>query len=171
LDTLLEKIVFYIVAINTPFLLCLADLDRLGAFFNNVSNKIIQNKNSYPIVRRYGYAFLLWNTSAYSIAIESFGQNPCFLTDVELRRLHRRFGHPSVRRLQQILQRSGHDVEFRTIEHFTKYCEHCQKYGRSPGRFSFTIKDDIEFNYNIVVDIFYIESKSVLHIVDEATRF
>jgi hypothetical protein len=40
----------------------------------------------------------------------------------------------------------------------------------------FTIQDeDIQFNYNIIVDILYIEgangSKPVLHILDEATRF
>lgn len=98
-------------------------------------------------------------------------ENPCFLTETELRRLHRRFGHPSVRRLRQVLERSGHKVELHALEHLTKYCEHCQKHGRSPGRFSFTIKDDIDFNYNVIVDILYIQGKPVLHLVDEATRF
>jgi hypothetical protein len=33
------------------------------------------------------------------------------------------------------------------------------------------LRDDIEFNFNIIVDIMYIASKPVLHVVDEATRF
>ncbi len=97
-------------------------------------------------------------------------QNPCFLSEIELRRLHRRFGHPSVRRLQQVLEQSGHEVELHALEHLTRYCKHSQKHGRLPGRCSFTIKDDIEFNYNVVVDIQYIQGKPVLHRVDEATN-
>ncbi len=46
------------------------------------------------------------------------------------------------------------------------------------SRFSFIIRDeDIQFNFNILVNILYIEikiegdNKSVLHIVDETIRF
>ncbi len=171
LDTPLRMIVFHIVQVNTPFLLFLADMDKLGAFFNNLTNKVIQSNRSYPVIRRYGHAFLLWCTSVYSFITESFIQNPCYLNDIELCRLHRRFRHPSVRRLQQVLERSEHKVELHVLEHLTKYYEHCQKHGQSPVRFSFTIKDDIEFNYNVIVDILYMEGKLVLHLVDEATRF
>ena len=169
-------ITFYIVKVNTPFLLCLADMDRLGAFFNNTINQVVQigpgTGRSHPVIWRYGHAFLLWRTSAYSVITESLSQNPCFLTEIELRRLHRRFGHPSVRRLHQILERSGHEVEIQALQHLTRYCEHCQKYGKSPGRFNFNIKeDDINFNFNVIVDILYIQGKPVLHLVDEATRF
>ena len=171
LGTPIGLVIFHIVQVNTPFLLCLANLDRLGAFFNNVTNMLVQSDRTYPIVRCYRHAFLLWCTSASSIAIESLTYNPCFLTEIELRRFHRCFGHSSVRRLQQVLERSGHDVELLALEHLTKYCEHCQKHGKSLGRFSFTLKDDIDFNFNIIVDILYIDGKPVLHIVDESTRF
>jgi IS30 family transposase len=33
------------------------------------------------------------------------------------------------------------------------------------------LKDDVDFNYSIIVDIFYIDGKPVLHIVDEGTRY
>ena len=105
------------------------------------------------------------------MAAESLALNPCYLTDIELQRLHRRFGHPSVHRLHQLLERSGHNVELQALQYLTKYCEHCQKYSRSPGRFAFTLKDDLDFNYNVIIDIMYIEGKPVLHLVDEATRF
>ena len=146
-------------------------MDKLGAFFNNLTNQVVQAQHTHPVIRRYGHAFLLWCTSAYALATESFSENPCFLTTTELRRLHRRFGHPSVSRLHRILERSGHDVDLRALEYLVKYCHHCQKHGKSPGRFGFTIKDDVEFNYYIVVDILYIEGKAVLQLVDEATRF
>ena len=47
--------------------------------------------------------------------------NPCFLTELELHRLHCRFGYPSVRQFYQVLERSGHDVELPALEHLTKY--------------------------------------------------
>ena len=175
LDTPLGLVTFHIVLVNTPFLLCLADMDKHGAFFNNITNQVIQSQTQptrcHPVIRRYGHAFLLWYTSAYTLATESLTLNPCYLTDVELRRLHRRFGHPSVYRLHQLLEQSGHNVELQALQYLTKYCEQCQKHGRSPGRFTFTLKDDINFNYNVIIDIMYIGSKPVLHLVDEATRF
>ena len=94
-------------------------------YFNNITNQLVQSSQFYPVVRRYGHVFLSWCTSAYTIATESFNQNPCFLTDIELCRLHRQFGHPSVPHLQQILERSGQDFELHAIEHLTKYCYHC----------------------------------------------
>lgn len=92
-------------------------------------------------------------------------------TDIELRQLHRRFGHPSVRRLARVLERSGHEIDRKALEHLTKYCRLCQLHSRAPGRFKFTLRDDREFNYCVYIDIFYIDSMPVLHVVDEATRF
>ena len=41
LDIPLRSITFHIVPVNTLFLLCLADINKLGAFFNNITNKVI----------------------------------------------------------------------------------------------------------------------------------
>ena len=57
------------------------------------------------------------------------------------------------------------------MEHLTKYYAHCQRYGKSLGRFRFNLREDINFNYSIIVDIMYIDRKPVLHIVDEGTRY
>jgi hypothetical protein len=48
------------------------------------------------------------------------------------------------------------------IKYLTKYCHQCQMNGKSPGRFKFTLKDDYEFNYSVVIDILYLEGKPVL---------
>ena len=96
LDTLIGMIVFHIVQVNTPFLLCLADMDKLEVYFNNLTNEVVQSNRSHPVICRYGHAFLCWCILAYSITAELFMQNPYFLTEIELRRLYRRFGHPSV---------------------------------------------------------------------------
>lgn len=70
-----------------------------------------------------------------------------------------------------MLEQFRHKIEFYVLEHQTKYYEHCQKYEQSPNQFSFIIIDDIEFNYNIIVDILYIERKPVLYLVDKVTCF
>jgi hypothetical protein len=94
------------------------------------------------------------------------------LTEPELWQLHRRFGHPSVRRLVRVLEQAGYEeVDVRTIEHFTKFCKYCQLHSKSPGRFKFTLREDIYFNYSVLVDIIYLDSKPVLQAVDEATAF
>jgi hypothetical protein len=162
---------FHIVNASTPFLLSLADMDRLKIYLNNITNTLVTaDGRSVPIVRRFGHPFLLWH-AAESFVTESLNENPCFLTDIELRRLHRRFGHPSVGRLEAVLTRAGHDVSKKTLEYLTKYCEYCQKHGKSPGRFKFTLQDDVEFNYCVTVDVMYVNNMPLLHIVDQATRF
>jgi hypothetical protein len=165
---------FHIVKADTPFLLCLHDMDSLRAQFLNLTNKIVTPKGSIPVVRRFGHAFILWDDSLRTYITNSFMQNPCPLSMVELRRLHRRFGHPATDRLHKLLERSGHDdIDKKTLEYITKYCSECQKHGKSPGRFKFTIRADGDpvFNYCIIVDIMYIEGNPLLHIIDEATRF
>ena len=115
LDTLLGLVTFYIILINTPFLLCFAEIDKYGAFFNNITNQVIQSQTQlahcHPIIWRYGYAFLLWYISTYTSATESLILNSCSLTDVELHRLHHHFGHPSIHCFHQLLERSEHNIE------------------------------------------------------------
>lgn len=93
------------------------------------------------------------------------------LTEPELRQLHRRFGHPSSRRLFRLLQRAGHSENLRTIEQIVKVCQQCQLHGKQPGRFKFSLKDNYEFNFEISVDILHIDGLPTLQIVDEATSF
>ena len=93
LNTSLKTIVFHIVQINTFFLFCFVDMNKLKAFFNNIINQFIQFNRCHLIIRRYGHAFFAWYIFIFNIAIEFFDHNSCFLTDVELRRLHRCFDH------------------------------------------------------------------------------
>ncbi|EED22642.1 conserved hypothetical protein [Talaromyces stipitatus ATCC 10500] len=164
---------FHIVEAMTPFLLCIKDLDRLKVYYDNTKDLLVRDEPymTAPVVQRFGHPFLIWDYSLVSYIIQSFDEDQCFLTAAELRRLHRRFGHPSVGRLHKTLLRAGYDANPKVIERINKFCHHCQTYGKSPGRFRFTLRDEVEFNHSIIVDIMYINGKPVLHIVDEATRF
>jgi hypothetical protein len=180
IDTPFGIVEFHVVKADTPFLLSLADMDRLKVYFNNVTNSLVQmintngilrKKGSYPVIRRFGHGFLLWKNSMQAYVNQSFDINPCYLTETELRQLHRRFGHPSTRKLHDLLERSGHDVEKSALEKLSKFCIFCQKHGKSPGRFKFTLRDDVNFNYSVIVDVMYVENSPILHVIDEATRF
>ncbi len=169
--------------INTSFLLCLNDFDRLNIYFNNLINQIVQYehinmKRRHLVIRRYEHAFLLWKMLIQFLILEFIEKNSCLLIEIELRRLHRRFEHFSARRLYEILERFDHDddVESRAIKHLIKFCHHCQMHEKSFDRFIFSIKnEDIQFNYSIMINILYMkhksDNKSVLHIMNETIRF
>jgi hypothetical protein len=44
-------------------------------------------------------------------------------------------------------------------------------YKKSSGRFKFTLKNNYEFNYSIIIDVIYLDGKPVLQVVDSATAF
>ena len=95
----------------------------------------------------------------------------CNFTETELRQLHRRFGHPSTRRMHKVLERAGHETNFEELAKLTRFWEQCQTHGRAPGRFKFTLRDDRDFNHTVFVDVLAIDGKNVLQVIDEATAF
>ena len=140
---------FAVMPTNTPFLLCLADMDRHGIYLNNVDNVLVHKKNEYPIVRKWGHPWLLLDDQETATH---------YLTEGELRQLHRRFGHPAAERLYKVLDKAGYDdVDKDVIKRISKYCHQYQIYGKAPGRFRFTIRDDIDFNSRLIVDVMYID--------------
>jgi hypothetical protein len=74
-------------------------MDSLQVYYNNLKDVIITRTGTVQVVQRFGHSFLLRSSALQSYLAESFDTNPCYLTDVELQRLHYRFGHPSVKRL------------------------------------------------------------------------
>ena len=44
---------------KTLFLLSLADIDKLGVYFNNLTDTLITSQGNVPVVRRFGHCFLL----------------------------------------------------------------------------------------------------------------
>jgi hypothetical protein len=47
---------FAVMPINTPFLLCLADINRCGVYLNNINNILMHNGKKYPLVRKWEYS-------------------------------------------------------------------------------------------------------------------
>jgi hypothetical protein len=166
--TPLGSVTVQVVGENTPFLLCLQDMDRLKVKLDNLKNVLIQGNKRFPVTRKWGHPWLLLKPQPRAQEANIVWSN---LTEAELRRVHRRFGHPNVRKLQKILTKSGHDFERRAIERITRYCHQCQMHEKSPGRFKFSLKKDFSFNAEVSVDIVQIDGRNVVHVVDTATGF
>jgi 6-pyruvoyl-tetrahydropterin synthase len=155
---------FYVIKTNTFFLLNLADMNRLKVYFNNVENLLIDKIKISSIIKRFDHDFLLWKNSYFLhfYITQFFEFNFCYLTDVELRQLHKRFDHSFITKLHDLLKRSDHEVKKAVLKKLTKFCIFCQKYVKSSERFKFTLKNDANcnFKYSIIVDVMYIENIS-----------
>lgn len=117
--------------------------------------------------------FLLWGIFLQFFITSSFYIYPCFLTETKLRRLYRRFGHPSAQNLHTIfIQSAYNEVEKEQIDYLNKFWNYCQKNKGPPPpkRFRFNIQEnDIQFNHSIIFDRIYSENHPILHIIDDAT--
>ncbi len=144
-------------------------MDRLGVYFNNITDEIINSQGeAIPVVRKWGHPwFFLGKTE----------QRRVLLTERERwQRLRRRsVGHPAAAsRLRELLKTvAGEDVEEETLRTIKRFSHHWQMRGQAPRRFKFTLKDDNnhKFHHEILVDAIYVNNKLVLHGVDVATAF
>ena len=125
IHTPIGQVDFYIIPSDTLFLLCLKDMDRLQVTFDNLNNVLVTPTSRIKVIRRFGYAFMLWGKLFTTLLVQSFTLNPCYLTEPELRRLHKRFGHPAVGRLRDILERSGYNTDSSTLKRIIEFGSHC----------------------------------------------
>jgi hypothetical protein len=124
IDISFEIMKLHVIKTDISFLLSLADMNRLKVYFNNVENflnMIIQNRK-LSIIRRFDHEFLLWRNFMQIYVNQSFDLNFCYLIESELRQLHRRFNHSSIRKLYDLLKRFDHDVKKSVLKKLIKFC-------------------------------------------------
>ena len=98
-------------------------------------------------------------------------------TKSELLRFHRRFQHPHQDKLLNLLGRARPadlDPQTRSVlRDISESCDTCQRLEPKPIRFKATLPsvDDIIFGEELSIDLRFIDSEAVLHVVDAATRF
>ena len=116
--TPIRVLTFHVVPTNMLFLLCLQDMDALKVRFDNLRNVLIQGSKIIPIVRKWGHPWMLLDRLENTLAWNH-------LTETELRQIHRRFGHPSIQRLSNVLQHAEHEVDKSIIKKLTQICHQC----------------------------------------------
>lgn len=85
--------------------------------------------------------------------------------------MHHHFRHSSFGKLYKLSECARHEIDKKIIDNLIKYNKYCQKHRKSSGYFKFTLREDANFNYLILVDIIYIDDNPILHIIDETIRF
>ena len=58
-NTPIGQVRFHIFNTDTPFLLSLADIDKLKVYFDNLRNILVSPQGDVLVVRRFGHPFLL----------------------------------------------------------------------------------------------------------------
>ena len=173
--TFIESIEFHVVKIDTLFLLCLIDMNRLRIYYNNIKNIFISNDMFMFIfmIRRFNHSFLLWKETLRSYITNFFDHNSCYLIDTKLRQLHCRFDYSFALKLGRILEQFEHENNLikTALTKLIKYCTFCQKHGKLSERFKFILRENVNFNYFIIVDIMYINNEFIFHVIDEIIKF
>lgn len=97
-------------------------------------------------------------------------------TNDELQKIHKGFGHPSVKSMYNLLKRaSGSNLRGSLKKELDKIVEECNICRSDPGkprRFKLTTgTEELMFNHIVTVDTMFIEGRPVLHLVDESTHY
>jgi hypothetical protein len=163
MKTFIRIIIFHVLKAPTPFLMCFRNINQLKVYFNNIINEIASADGCLraSIIRKWGH-FWFFVSKLESVT---------FLTNGELKRLYRRFGHPATDKLCTLLERAGHEDHREAFIVIEKFCHYCQMKSPKPRRFKFMFRNDCEFNYEIFVDVLYLIFLPVLQIVNQATSF
>jgi hypothetical protein len=77
-ETPFGTIRFAVMPTNTSFLLCLANMDRCGVYFNNINNTLVHNGKKHSIVCKWGHPWFLLD-NAETTAVH------CHFTETKLR--------------------------------------------------------------------------------------
>ena len=96
-------------------------------------------------------------------------------TRSQLGRLHKQFFHPSAEKLLNMLKKARPEETtlkiLSVLQDLTKRCDRFQRIQNAPTRFRVSFgAENVRFNKRIMLDIFAIHGRPVLHIVDEGTR-
>jgi hypothetical protein len=156
-----------VVESDVPLLIGLDTLDKYGLNVMSVEG-ILQStteKWHMPMQRQKGHIYLQWDPGV-----------ELFFTRAELIKVHRQFHHPSTNKLMNLLKRADPANVSETTRGFLNEirssCETCCRFGPRPQHFQVSLDADrVVFNKEIVMDLMYLNTKPVLHIVDRDTTF
>ena len=155
-------VTFNIVDTNSPSILCLRDMEDMGLEISIQENCLLLGDRRHELEVENDLLWLRW-TPEYS-----------FYTEQELRKLHRAFGHPSAKRLAELLKRARPDENYvrKELEGIVKECGVCARHSQKPRRFKLTVgTDEYQYNHIVSIDVVDIEGRKILHVVDECTHF
>ena len=170
-------VILYVVTADIPSLLGMDLLDKESLTPCTVMNRLVKrlpDKNSKDGYIDQWHVPLTHEISGHLYA-DIDCSVPMYITRLQLQRLNRQFAHPSATKLFNLLSRArpkdATPETRRILEDIGKMCHSCQRIQSDPKRFRVTMgSEHIQFNERVLMDIMYLDSKPVLHIIDEGTH-
>ena len=171
----------YVVDCDVPLLMSRQSLKRAQCHIDFVHDKVYMFGEEVPMK--------LSRTGHYCVPLVSedksgMVKNVLFTSPVDpsdsnksnhkkVLKLHKQFAHPAPDRLKRLIWDSGvKDTAIdKTVDEVSQNCDICKRFRRSPARPVVTFPLATEFNETIAMDIKFINSRPVLHLIDHATRY
>jgi hypothetical protein len=140
-----------IISADVPLLLGLDFFDKIQATPNVVANRLESKSWNLPLERHHGHIYLHWPVLG------------TMLTQLEPKKHHRAFYHPSTEKLYNLLRRAKPQETSATreiLDQITQACDTCQRFFRRQLSFSVGSADsaDIVFNRKICLDIMFLSN-------------
>ena len=148
---------------NVPLLMGLDAMDKFTVYVNNVQNLLVHDKLGWaiPLQRINGHVYYKW-------------EEEVLFTISELKKMHLGLYHPSTEKLINLIRRANsQDATGETskiLEQIAAQCRTCQYHSPRPTTFKATVPGGIVFNRQVILDLMWIASKPVLHLIDADTR-
>lgn len=154
----------HVVKQSIPLLIGTDIFDNHRIYVKNTTDEVVSEAGwSLPFERAQGHYWLRKGFKATT--------NTMYYTRTQLYHLHRHFRHPSVGKMYDLLRRTQlTELPPETLNMLTSIkdaCSACQIFRNKDIRFSSKMKGDAVFNRHLELDIYYLDSKPVLHITDK----
>ena len=155
-----------IIAQDVPLMFGLDQHRKHGCSSDEYQNSFTHHPSNttIPVNYKKGHLYIEWPV------YESL------FTKAELKKVHDRFGHPTSKSLMNLLKRARPEEcnakTRKALEDLESRCIQCQTFAPNPFVYKLSMPtDELLFNHEIEVDIFWIEGNAVLHIIDRGTRY
>lgn len=155
-----------VVPANLPLLIGLDVIDRYKVSVDAARNQLSSVDGSWcvPLQRKNGHLYYLWTVANV------------LYTRAELVKLHKHLFHPTTGKLYNLIERASPlDCTPSTrslLEDISKCCNVCQTFGARPLSFQVSLPEEkITFNSELALDLFWLDGRATLHVVDLATGY
>lgn len=156
-----------LISNDVPMLLGLSTQRKLRA----ITDKDPENSSVFfkaigvrlPLVLKFGHLYYEGPPGDY------------LFSTAELAQVHRNLGHATAGSVYSALRRAypietgASDLD--KLKMITKQCKGCQMFSKQPNRYRAPLPDQCVFNYDVAVDVFFILSQPILHVVCRQTHF
>ena len=111
-----------------------------------------------------GRFYIKWNITSVSY------------TKLELKKLHKQFGHPANKALVRLLDKANpasvNEEVKESLKEIVRKCKPCQTFTPRSTQYRVALPmHEIVFNHEIEVDVMWVDSEPILHLITRVTRY